>query len=168
MDLPGQNLSALEGLRDDFSLANDAAALFDWCWTQQSCGGCLSREKCSWCPYTWTCVPNEYDIPLLAPAYNDKVCPHWAERWELRTRPLGCQVSTITALTAAGAVSATLLAMLLIGGVIAALRGCARRSDGHWVVERVAWRPGPGPRARARASDEREREALLERQRGGA
>ena len=53
------------------------------------------------------------------PAYDENVCPHWAERWELRTRPLGCQVSTITTLTSLVTIASTLLAVLL--GFLAAL-----------------------------------------------
>lgn len=70
--------------------------LLKYCWSQQECRGCLDRGPCSWCPTTSTCIPNTASIQLLAPIGNPDVCPHWAERWELRTRPLGCYVSTIT------------------------------------------------------------------------
>ncbi|RGP75018.1 hypothetical protein FLONG3_5886 [Fusarium longipes] len=63
---------------------------------------------------TWSCVPNVDKIPLLAPAYDEHVCPHWAERWELRSRPLGCQVSSITSLTAIVTIVSTLAFVLLV------------------------------------------------------
>ena len=62
---------------------------------------------------SWTCVPNANRLALLAPAFDENVCPHWAERWELRTRPLGCQVSTITTLTSLVTIASTLVAVLL-------------------------------------------------------
>ncbi|KLU85307.1 hypothetical protein MAPG_04335, partial [Magnaporthiopsis poae ATCC 64411] len=86
------------------------------CWRHQDCQPCLVEDGCSWCPFasSWTCTPNAYSIPLLAPAYNENICPHWAERWEIRTRPLGCQVSTITALTGAVSIASTLTIVALV------------------------------------------------------
>ncbi|ORY66262.1 uncharacterized protein BCR38DRAFT_313518, partial [Pseudomassariella vexata] len=83
------------------------------CWKQQNCYSCLDQSACSWCPFSWTCVPNSNRIPLLAPAEDKNVCPHWAERWEIRTRPLGCQVSTITTLTALVSIFSTLFVVVL-------------------------------------------------------
>ena len=37
-----------------------------------------------------------------------------AERWEIRTRPLGCRVSTITTLTSAVSVASTAVLIVLI------------------------------------------------------
>ncbi len=53
-------------------------------------------------------------VPALAPAFNEGICPHWAERWEIRTHPLGCQVSTITSLTTIVTVLSTLTLILLV------------------------------------------------------
>lgn len=87
---------------------------------------------------TQSCVPLAYRVPLLAPAYDDKLCPHWAERWEVRTRPLGCQVSTITALAVLGAVGATLLVVLLAWLVAISVRRLRRAQlqPGWWKVWR--------------------------------
>ena len=77
---------------------------------------------------TQTCVPNPYAIQALAPAYDADICPHWAERWDIRTRPLGCQVSTITSLTCIISVLST-LAFLLLSWL--AIRGIQRFSVFH-------------------------------------
>lgn len=90
-------------------------------------------------------------MPFLAPAYDENVCPHWAERWEVRTRPLGCQVSTITTLTSLVTVASTLFLVLLGVEAYRAGRSLVRytknpgwwrvwrrdRSDGSWIS---AWR----------------------------
>lgn len=59
-------------------------------------------------------MPNNHTIQALAPAYDENVCPHWAERWEIRTRPLGCQVSTITSLTSIISIASTLVVLSII------------------------------------------------------
>lgn len=84
-------------------------------------------------------MPNANRLALLAPAYDENVCPHWAERWELRTRPLGCQVSTITTLTSLVTIASTLLAVLL--GFLAVLgarrlRAYAAAHPGWWQLWR--------------------------------
>ncbi|KAH9998049.1 hypothetical protein F4779DRAFT_168868 [Xylariaceae sp. FL0662B] len=110
------------------------------CWAIQNCRGCLAQTDCSWCPFSWTCMPNNHRVALLAPAWDEHVCPHWAERWELRTRPLGCQVSTITALTALVAVACTLALGLLVAGLVLGirwLRDYGRKHPGWW--RRGAW-----------------------------
>ncbi|KAK4191738.1 hypothetical protein QBC35DRAFT_374757 [Podospora australis] len=113
------------------------------CWRQHSCGGCLNEELCSWCPYTQACVPNTYPIPLLAPAYDKDICPHWSERWELRTRPFGCAVSTRTSLSVGIAVVSTVVFIALLFAFVAllrwSLRGCCgqrrrRRRSSPWLV----------------------------------
>ncbi|KAI2614078.1 uncharacterized protein GGS25DRAFT_470259 [Hypoxylon fragiforme] len=89
------------------------------CWRIQHCKGCLGQQSdCSWCPFSWTCVPNRHKVPFLAPAWDDNACPHWAERWEMRTRPLGCQVSTITTLTSLVSILSTLVLVLLVTIVV--------------------------------------------------
>src|SRR6478735_3673567 len=83
---------------------------------------------------TWSCVPNTSNIPLLAPAYNENVCPHWAERWELRSRPLGCQVSSITSLTAIITIVSTLFFVLFVVMLVITTRWVRRchKNTGWW------------------------------------
>lgn len=84
---------------------------------------------------SWSCVPNNYTIPALAPAYDEDICPHWAERWEIRTRPLGCQVSTITSLTSIVSIASTLVFALLIALTVLSVRALRRyhkRQDSGW------------------------------------
>lgn len=87
-------------------------------------------------------MPNTYAVPALAPAFDEDVCPHWAERWELRTRPLGCQVSTITSLTSLVSVASTLLLVLLIVVLVRSIRWLRRlnaRYPGWWRVWETGW-----------------------------
>lgn len=84
------------------------------CWGHQDCWDCLSIGPCSWCPVSSTCVPNVTPMQILAPILNSDICPLWSERWELRARPFGCHVSTITFLTFLGSIYGTLLAMGLV------------------------------------------------------
>ncbi|KAL7897524.1 hypothetical protein HDV63DRAFT_258618 [Trichoderma sp. SZMC 28014] len=113
---------AFEVFNSNFSTAKSMDEKFQRCWAQQSCGGCLNNLGCSWCPYTWSCVPNSHAIPLLAPAFDDEICPHPDERWEVRTRPLGCQVSSRMGLTVAMTVVATLAAVLAVTASIILVR----------------------------------------------
>ncbi|WZH39609.1 PSI domain-containing protein [Fusarium acuminatum] len=114
MDLSWLSRDDIQALRANFtSNENHIEEHFLRCWKRQTCKGCLAISQCSWCPFTWSCVPNTQKIPLLAPAYDENVCPHWAERWELRTRPLGCQVSSITSLTAIVTIISTFVFVLI-------------------------------------------------------
>ncbi|KAF8866614.1 hypothetical protein BDZ45DRAFT_278036 [Acephala macrosclerotiorum] len=90
-----------------------------------------------------TCIPNPYSPPLFAPFHNPDICPLWYERWELRTKPLGCYVSTITFLS----VIVTVISTLLIVGILVAIGFGIRRfvlwnreeiNRGWWKVWR--WR----------------------------
>lgn len=84
---------------------------------------------------SWSCVPNNHTIQALAPAYDENVCPHWAERWEIRTRPLGCQVSTITSLTSIISIASTLVVLsviLLIAWAFARLRRHHKQAEPGW------------------------------------
>ncbi|OTB18527.1 hypothetical protein K445DRAFT_315359 [Daldinia sp. EC12] len=125
-----------------YSSADDAH--LQRCWKIQNCKDCLKKEPdCSWCPFSWTCVPNSNRIPFLAPAWDENVCPHWAERWEIRTRPLGCQVSTITTLTSLVSIAFTLLFVLLVTLAvfgIQRLRGYSKKNPGWWMVWTYDWR----------------------------
>ncbi|KAK3337427.1 hypothetical protein B0T19DRAFT_455249 [Cercophora scortea] len=123
---------------------NGSDERFFRCWKQQGCGGCLGQERCSWCPITQSCIPNDYPIPLLAPAYDENICPHWSERWEIRTRPFGCHVSTITSLAGLASVVSTLVLILLVWASVMAV-GRVRRKFLHrerwpwWRRWRCAW-----------------------------
>ncbi|KAI0842294.1 hypothetical protein F5Y06DRAFT_285063 [Hypoxylon sp. FL0890] len=114
------------------------------CWGIQNCKDCLTRETdCSWCPFSWTCVPNSNRVPFLAPAWDKNMCPHWAERWEVRTRPLGCQVSTITTLTSLVSIASTLAFVLLVTLAvwgIRKLRAYSKTNPDWWKVWRYDWR----------------------------
>jgi len=68
-------------------------------------------------------------INILAPIWNENVCPHWSERWEVRSRPLGCHVSTITFLTA---IVAFLVGLVTVGIVVSGWK------FGSWAREK--WR----------------------------
>ncbi|KAI0446694.1 hypothetical protein F4803DRAFT_448472 [Xylaria telfairii] len=140
------------------------------CWAIQDCKGCLRQPDCSWCPYSWTCVPNSHRVQLLAPAWEgDYTCPHWAERWEIRTRPLGCHVSTITTLTSLVTIACTLLFVLLVwlAGVAARrLVAYHTKHRGWWKVWRLdRWRGWLGaigiPVSATQAPRDEEREPLL-------
>ncbi|KAI1105514.1 hypothetical protein F4804DRAFT_130837 [Jackrogersella minutella] len=144
--------------------ASDDAHLMR-CWRIQNCKDCLAVEPdCSWCPFSWTCVPNAARIPLLAPAYDENVCPHWAERWEIRTRPLGCQVSTITTLASLVTIACTLLLALLVALAVWGVRrarACGRKNPGWWRERWVRVVGFGGGVERDGDARERERESLL-------
>ncbi|UQC79791.1 uncharacterized protein CLUP02_05271 [Colletotrichum lupini] len=109
-------------LKHNFSSARESSEEhFFRCWNHQDCK-------------TSACVPNSYAIPLLAPAYDENICPHWAERWELRTKPLGCQVSTITSLTSIISIVSTFIVVLLVALIVLGVRWGRRRSkqDPDW------------------------------------
>ncbi|CAK7214878.1 hypothetical protein SBRCBS47491_002300 [Sporothrix bragantina] len=110
------------------------------CWGHGDCRSCLGMSACSWCPFSATCVPNDYLVPALAPAWEgDYMCPYWAERWELRTRPLGCQVSTITSLTALVAGAVTLTVVLLVWTTVVLVRKLRQRQLWSFVRTKL-WR----------------------------
>ncbi|KAF6825761.1 hypothetical protein CMUS01_09706 [Colletotrichum musicola] len=138
-------LSGLEiaQLRENFTARETTDEHFFRCWQRQDCKACLKENQCGWCPMTSACVPNPYAIPLLAPAYNEDICPHWAERWELRTRPLGCQVSTITSLTSIISILSTLVVIAAVTLVVLLVRWSRRRSQedpGWWRVWKYDWK----------------------------
>ncbi|KAL4894054.1 hypothetical protein BDV59DRAFT_21383 [Aspergillus ambiguus] len=94
--------------------------LFYVCWRRQTCGWCLEGDvPCSWCAVSSTCVPNRASLTILSPLGSSQICPLGSkERWELRTTTLGCNVSTITFLTAVVSVVAT-LAVIGLGYLVA-------------------------------------------------
>ncbi|KAB8302863.1 hypothetical protein EYC80_006197 [Monilinia laxa] len=103
--------------------------LLNKCWGHQECWGCLATGPCSWCSVSSTCVPNTSPVHILAPIFNSDICPLWSERWELRTRPLGCHVSTITFLTFFGSIYGTLVAIGLVVLIIRFMRNEERRQE---------------------------------------
>ncbi|KAH8736765.1 hypothetical protein BGZ61DRAFT_2792 [Ilyonectria robusta] len=128
--------------RANFTVAEDQHEHFQQCWSHQNCDGCLDTARCSWCPYTWSCVPNSHLVPALAPAYDENICPHWAERWEIRTRPLGCHVSTITTLTTIVTIASTLAFVGLVFGLVLGIRRLRRYNKEHpgwWRLLRRRW-----------------------------
>ncbi|OAR02420.1 hypothetical protein LLEC1_06180 [Akanthomyces lecanii] len=125
--------SAAEVARSNFTDAKGDFEHFLRCWAQQDCGRCINTAECSWCPYprkkkTWACVPNKQQPAFLAPIYNEDVCPARDERWELRSQPFGCRVSTSTVFSTAIAINVTLLVVLVLWLFGLALRHVRRRS----------------------------------------
>ncbi|KAG9255060.1 uncharacterized protein F5Z01DRAFT_605703, partial [Emericellopsis atlantica] len=100
-------------LRDNFTSDESRRDHILRCWFHQSCDSCLDVPDCSWCPFTWSCVPNSHHIQFLAPAHEEQVCPAASEQWELRTQPLGCSVSSFTTVTAIASIGGTLLFTIL-------------------------------------------------------
>jgi hypothetical protein len=80
-------------------------------------------------------VPNGHAIPLLAPAFDTKICPHPDERWEVRTRPLGCGVSSRMGLTIAVTILATLVAVLVVAAAVSAwkIRKSGKKMSWEWI-----------------------------------
>lgn len=161
--------SVIDAFRANFSAFETGDDHLKRCWSHQTCHRCLDSSDCSWCPYvslfwvqsffdmdfvandmaskTWSCVPNKYPIPFLAPLYDEKICPAKQERWELRTRPLGCDCSTTTTISVIVSVVGTLLVVALAFlTILVAIR--IRR----YVAEKARWRS---------ASSGREEEPLL-------
>lgn len=50
------------------------------------------------------------------------MCPTYDDRWELRTRALGCKVSSMTLMTCLGTILCTLAGLLLLMAVVKAAR----------------------------------------------
>ncbi|KAK5137713.1 hypothetical protein LTR08_007284 [Meristemomyces frigidus] len=101
------------------------------CWSVQNCNSCThSKHGCGWCPYSSTCVPT---TNLLKPVSDANVCPLRAERFELRTKALGCGCSTTTLLSVIVTIFATIAALALLYGVgIALMRFNQVFGSGTW------------------------------------
>lgn len=183
----------IDALRGNFSSAEAQNDHFMRCWSHQTCGRCLVISDCSWCPFvsrssdwsssqlvvpssnmpffrkqTWSCVPNSHRTPFLAPFYDDKICPAKQERWELRTKPLGCDCSTATTVSVIVSVVGTLLVIAFAFlTMLVALRIKRRAAEnGGWMSTGgdSFWRSGSSSVVSGRP--EREQEPLL-RQRVG-
>lgn len=93
------------------------------CWRRNDCGSCLSSsgpQDCGWCPYSATCVPlPSSHSTILSPINNPHICPFpWQERYELRTRPFGCNCSTTSFLVALITCVSTLVGALVLWGLV--------------------------------------------------
>jgi len=85
------------------------------CWSVQDCRSCThSSHGCGWCPYSSSCVPT---TNLLKPVSDANICPLRSERFELRTKALGCGCSTTTLISVIVTVFATIAALALLYGI---------------------------------------------------
>lgn len=130
------------------------------CWTNQDCQSCLANKAgCGWCPNSAVCIPASN---LLEPLKH-AVCSSRADRFELRTKALGCSCSTMTLLSILTTVLCTLLATLIFYGIWktevlqwiwrvfgpGSSEGWERVHDDDGVVKERLWRRG-GPRWKLR------------------
>lgn len=72
-------------------------------------------------------IRREYLPTLYVFFYAIMAYPHLtksigAERWEIRTRPLGCQVSTITSLTSIISIVSTIVLFFIVTGLVIAIK----------------------------------------------
>jgi hypothetical protein len=79
---------------------------------------------------TSACIPTDSSVPILAPIHGN-ICPDEHERWELRTRPLGCNVSTRNFLSVVAAEAITAVLLLLLWLLYVCARGCLRYKRRH-------------------------------------
>lgn len=83
-----------------------------------------------------TCVPAS---SLLDPVFKPGACPLGQERFELRTRALGCGCSTATLLSVIVTVLGTIVALLLFYAIVLSIRALNRTygtgSAQGWEVE---------------------------------
>lgn len=122
------------------------------CWRIQSCDGCVnSRYGCGWCPVSAICIPAS---SLLEPVVDNNICPYPEERFELRTRALGCKCSTTTFISVVVSVFvtiATLFVFYILGfGILrlnhsfgtGAWRGTELKIENGQVRQEEEWRRG--------------------------
>jgi len=87
-------------------------------------------------PQSGICVPlprngSILDSTLLAPIQHDDICPFpWQERWELRTKPFGCNCSTTTFLAALITCLSTLVALFVLWSSLKILGWCFKACRG--------------------------------------
>lgn len=94
-----------------------------------------------------TCVPlpttstNPFSKTILAPMSYPSICPFpWQERWELRTKPFGCNCSTTTFIAALITCVSTLVSLLILISLLRCLRWsfrACRGLRGGWEVKIV-------------------------------
>ena len=152
------------------------------CWRRQDCYSCThDKHGCGWCPFSSTCVPAS---ALTDPVSNKNICPMVSERWELRTKALGCGCSTTTLLSVIVTVFATigaLIVLIALGWLLKNLNpffgsgvvsGTELEVKDDGTREEHEWRrPGLGSKLRAwmnskpDLSSQSEQEAVTERSR---
>lgn len=152
------------------------------CWRRQDCYSCThDKHSCGWCPFSSTCVPAS---ALTDPVKHKNICPLASERWELRTKALGCGCSTTTLLSIIVTVFATIAGLLLLAALIwiltnlnpffgsGVVAGTELEVKEDGTREEHEWhRPGLGSRLRAwlkpepDLSKQSEQEAITERSR---
>lgn len=124
---------------------------FAACWGHLTCDRCLNDANgCGWCPSSWACVPA---TNLLDPIRNEDICPLWNDRFELRTRTLGCGCSTTTLLSIVVTIFATIAALMVLSILLGGIRRLNRTfgsgtwqgveievKDGGQRIERDWWR----------------------------
>lgn len=94
---------------------------FAACWRLQSCTDCIYSDfNCGWCPYSSTCIPADSLLDPLS-GRDETTCPLSAEKFELRTKALGCGCSTTTFLSVVITILATIAALALLYGLGRAL-----------------------------------------------
>lgn len=152
------------------------------CWRRQDCHSCThDKHGCGWCPFSSTCVPAS---SLTQPVSDKNICPLAAERWELRTKALGCGCSTTTLLSIIVTIFATIGALFVLialgwllktlnpffgSGVVSGTE--LKPKEGPFHEEREWRRPGLGSKLRAwmdlkpDLSSQSEQEAITERSR---
>ncbi|KAF2718998.1 hypothetical protein K431DRAFT_252222 [Polychaeton citri CBS 116435] len=82
------------------------------CWQHQNCNACLGdNSECGWCPSSNACIPAN---SLFEPVRNKDVCPSRSDRFELRTKALGCNCSTTTLLSVLVTILCTIAALVLL------------------------------------------------------
>lgn len=127
---PEESMQSLSSHDYDRTLTRTSKSTYEdllpHCWRLNTCDSCLDNKDyaCGWCPYSSACIPNPATFPLLSPLTNPLICPdtHGHERWELRAKGLGCNVSTRNFLS----VVVTVVGTLAVVGLV-------------W-VSRVVWR----------------------------
>ncbi|KAF1962553.1 hypothetical protein CC80DRAFT_512696 [Byssothecium circinans] len=136
------NVTAILQQRWEHSPDDDKKRL-ELCWGYSDCGDCHRSDGfCGWCALSQTCLPLPTDplsrsFPLLSPIRYKFICATGPERFELRTGGLGCQVSTITFLTSIITIFCTLVGVLVLYGLIKAIRGiifASKARNGGWIV----------------------------------
>lgn len=73
-----------------------------------------------------TCIPAR---SIFSPIQRPDICPLASERWELRTRTFGCNISTRNLLSIITAVVATLLVVAILAGVYVLYKRRQRRRE---------------------------------------
>ncbi|KAG8627954.1 hypothetical protein KVT40_003827 [Elsinoe batatas] len=85
------------------------------CWRNQDCNSCIhNKAGCGWCASSKSCVPAS---SIWNPVRYPDICPHWSERWELRTKTLGCNCSSITFLAVLITILCTIAGLVVLYGL---------------------------------------------------